>query len=368
MLSSGRSGDRGDELRVDDFDYCLPPELIAQTPPVSRDDGRLLVVDRATRTLEHRLVRDLPVLLNSGDLLVVNNSRVIRARLFASKAASGGRVELLLLRPETSGQWSALARPVRRLRLGQRLRLLEREVTATARERSPLTAPIEVVVVDVRAGGEVVLQVPDGFEDHLPRVGTMPLPPYITAPLADEERYQTTYASRAGSAAAPTAGLHFTAELIAAARRRGIGWSEVTLHVGVDTFRPISVQLVRDHAIHREWCAVPAETAAAVHTAKRRGGRTVAVGTTAARTLETYGNASASDSARLFAGTTELFIVPGYRWTMVDVLFTNFHLPRSTLLMMVSAFADRDLIMSAYEEAIRERYRFYSFGDAMLII
>jgi len=348
-------------LGVDDFDYELPAELIAQTPLERRDDSRLLVVDRASRDMRHAGVRDLPRLLDPGDLMVVNNSRVIPARLSGRKAETGGRVELLLLREEGDGSWAALARPARRLAKGTVVRLEPRGAAATDEPE------LAVEVVEGRDEGQVLLRVPPGFEQRLARFGATPLPPYITRELEENERYQTVYARSSGSAAAPTAGLHLTPELIDALRARGIGWAEVTLHVGLDTFRPVAVEKVREHAIHREWCSVPASTAAAIAATKAAGKRVVAVGTTSARTLESFGARSEAGHGGGMEMSTGLFIVPGYRWRVVDALLTNFHLPRSTLLMMVSSFAGRDLVQAAYREAIRERYRFYSFGDAMLL-
>ncbi len=345
-------------LRVSDFDYDLPPELIAQTPLAERDASRLLVVDRAGATFHHSRVADLACWLRAGDLLVANNSRVLPARLRATKLETGGRVELLLLAERRPGRWTALAKPARRLRLGARLRI-------EGHHPGQMT-PLHVVLVGMGEDGSVELQFPDGtprLEDY----GEAPLPPYIGTKLSDAERYQTVYGSRPGSAAAPTAGLHFTDALIQDLRDKGIGWAEVTLHVGLDTFRPVTADLVADHRIHREWCSVPHETAAAIAATRAAGGRIVAVGTTAARTLETLGAEWDEGRPRGLTKRTELFIVPGYRWRVVDVLLTNFHLPRSTLLMMVSALAGRETIMRAYQEAIRERYRFFSFGDAMLI-
>lgn len=350
----------GPDLRVDDFDYDLPPELIAHHPPPERDDGRLMVVDREAGAVHHARVRDLPQLLAPGDLLVANNSRVIPARLFARKADTGGRVELLLLRETASGRWQALARPVRRLSSGS---------TLVIDPRSEASGPeVRVEVATIADGGEVGLRVPDDFRRRLVDLGRLPLPPYIEETLDDEERYQTVYGSNDGSAAAPTAGLHFTPRLIERLTHRGVGWAEVTLHVGLDTFRPMTSEFVRDHVLHREWCEVPASSAKAIAATKRRAGRVVAVGTTAARTLETFGPFDATDDESSLATATDLFIVPGYRWRVVDALITNFHLPRSTLLMMIASLMGMDLWRAAYHEAIAQRYRFYSFGDAMLIL
>ncbi len=346
-------------LRVDAFDYRLPVELIAQRPPAVRDGGRLMLVDRVGGRIEHHTIRDLPSLLATNDLLIVNDSRVNPARLFAHRAGSGGRIELLLLRPEADERWLALARPARRLSSVDRL-LLE--------PRAGDAPHLAVEVVERREHGVVLLAVPPGFEAALPSFGTVPLPPYIREWLDQPERYQTIFADRPGSAAAPTAGLHFTPELLDRLRERGIGREAVTLHVGLDTFRPVAAERVAEHTIHGEWCEVPRATARELDRVKAEGGRVVAVGTTAARTLESYARAMPPETADPWSGSTDLFIVPGYRWRVVDALFTNFHLPRSTLLMMVSAFADRALVLRAYEEAVRARYRFFSFGDAMLIV
>ena len=346
-------------LRVDDFVYDLPEELIAQVPLAERDASRLLVLDRATASRHHSLVSKLDDWLEPGDLLVANNSRVIPARLQATKLGTFGQVELLLLREGGDGTWAALAKPARRLRPGTRLLI--------APQTGRHLPDVELDVLDVGKDGQVSLafrgEVPIRLDDY----GLVPLPPYIRQRLEDAERYQTVYASEAGSAAAPTAGLHFSPELLRRLRNRGIGWAEVTLHIGLDTFRPVGAQRVADHRIHREWCVVPDESARAVASARRAGRRVVAVGTTSARALETLG--ARWDEARPagLATMTELFIVPGYRWQIVDALLTNFHLPRSTLLMMVSSFAGLETIRSAYAEAVERQYRFFSFGDAMLI-
>ena len=347
-------------LRVDDFAYALPPELIAQTPLPERDASRLLVLDRATGRRHHSRVRDLGKWLAPGDLLVVNNSRVIPARLQARRVATGGRVELLLLRRTEDGSWSALAKPARRLRPGSRLAVSPRE------DRRLPDAELEIVAVS--GEGQITVDFENGSSLRLEDYGAVPLPPYIGGKLDDPERYQTVYASAAGSAAAPTAGLHFTPALLDALKDQGVGCVEVTLHVGLDTFRPVAVDRVGEHRIHREWCSVGEEAARAIAAAKQTGGRVVAVGTTVARTLETLGTVWSPHEPRAWTGMTDLFIVPGYRWRLVDALLTNFHLPRSTLLMMVSAFAGVEQIRAAYAEAIAERYRFFSFGDAMLIL
>ncbi len=341
-------------MRTADFDYELPPELIAQTPLERRDASRLLVLERSSGSITHSTVDRLPDFLSPGDLLVANNSRVMAARLMARKVETGGRVELLLLHPLADGSWESLAKPAKRLKPGQRLLV---EGTAYG---------IEVILrLD---NGLVQLRLDDDLVSNLDRVGAVPLPPYIHERLADPNRYQTIYSSRPGSAAAPTAGLHFTPELIARLRDRGVGWAEVTLDIGLDTFRPVTVDEVADHHMHTETCRMDASTAHAIQRTRDTGGRVLALGTTAARTLETAGRLWENETPFAFEDATDIFITPGYRWRVVDGLFTNFHLPKSTLLMMVSALAGREHILAAYREAIRERYRFFSFGDAMLIL
>ncbi|MGE5509189.1 MAG: tRNA preQ1(34) S-adenosylmethionine ribosyltransferase-isomerase QueA [Chitinophagales bacterium] len=342
-------------MRVADFDYELPPELIAQTPAEPRDSSRLLVLDRRTGAVEHRHFYDLPRFLSAGDLLVTNDTRVIRARLFGRKAEGGGKVEVFLLRPLSGSEWEALVRPGRRVRRGTALVFGEGELTAQVTGEGP-------------AGKRTVRFAGAGdLRATLDRLGQVPLPPYITTPLSDGERYQTVYAEREGSVAAPTAGLHFTPELLERLAAQGVGRASVTLHVGLGTFRPVEVEEVEAHEMHSEYYEVSAETAERIRAARRSGGRVVAVGTTSCRTLETV---AALGGGEMVAGSgwTDIFIYPGYRFRAIDALVTNFHLPRSTLLMLVSAFAGRELIFRAYEEAIRERYRFYSFGDAMLIL
>ena len=356
---TNHGGDRVAEsaLRVSDFEYDLPPHLIAQSPLPERDRARLLVLDRARGATFHSSIDRLSTWLTPGDLLVANNSRVIPARLRGERMPGGGRIELLLLREE-DGAWTALARPAGRLKAGTPLRF-------PSRDGSPRFA--EAVVREILGEGAVRVSFNDGDDRHLEHLGETPLPPYITEPLADGERYQTVYARIPGSAAAPTAGLHFTPKLIADLQAAGIGWAEVTLHVGVDTFRPVTTERVADHQIHGEWCDVSPETAAAIAACRQRGGTVVAVGTTTARTLETLGRDWDDCNPRGFRGFTDTFIVPGHEWRLVGALLTNFHLPRSTLLMMVSALAGREAILAAYQEAVRREYRFFSFGDAMLI-
>ncbi len=326
---------------------------MAQTPIEPRDAARLLVVDRATGTLAHRVFRELPEYLRPGDVLVLNDTRVIPARLIGRRAGTGGQVELLLLHRRSNGEWETLARPGRRLREGARVVFGDGRLVAVVTGITP-------------AGGRVVrFEGEDEVEQLISQVGQVPLPPYIRTPLADPERYQTVYAREPGAAAAPTAGLHFTPELLERIRDGGVTIAEITLHVGLGTFQPVKVSRVEEHEMHAEYYRVPVETVKAIRSAREQGGRVFAVGTTVVRTLET---AAAGGELQPGDGWTRLFIYPGFRFRVVDALITNFHLPRSTLLLLVSAFAGRELIGRVYEEAVRQRYRFYSFGDAMLIV
>ncbi len=347
------------DLRIADFDYELPASLIAQTPIEPRDASRLLVVERATGRWHHAALRDLPEWLQPGDLIVANNSRVLPARLRAERSDTGGKVELLLLTRIGGGRWRALAKPSRRLRPGGRLVLRHLDGTGPG---------AWLTVMAVGDAGQVEIGFDDGDEVPLQAFGTVPLPPYIRTPLTDPERYQTVYATVPGSAAAPTAGLHVTPELRERLQARGVGWAEVTLHVGLDTFRPVTAETVGGHVIHREWCEVSEEAAGRIAETRGAGGRVVALGTTSARTLETLGVRGNPDRGGGFGGWTDLFIVPGHRWSVVDGLVTNFHLPRSSLLLLVSALIDWPHLRSAYEEAIAQEYRFFSFGDAMLVV
>lgn len=336
-------------MKTQNLDYHLPPELIAQTPIEPRDSSRLLVVHRGAGTLEHRAFRDILGYLRPGDLLVCNDSRVIPARIYGRKAETGGKAEVLLVAKRGPKTWEALVRG-RRVREGGRLSLGE---------------GLEARVVGVTESGSRLLEFAEPVEPHLQRLGVMPLPPYIHEPLRDPERYQTVYARVQGSVAAPTAGLHFTPQLLDNVLAMGCGIAFVTLHIGMDTFRPIGEEEIEDHHIHTEWCEVTTEAVESIRATRSAGGRVVAVGTTAVRALET---AAQSGDVAPFSGPTGLYIYPGYTFRAVDVMLTNFHLPRSTLLLLVSAFAGKDLIDLAYGEAIRERYRFYSFGDAMLLL
>jgi S-adenosylmethionine:tRNA ribosyltransferase-isomerase len=349
-------------VKTAEFDYDLPPDLIAQTPVEPRDTSRLMAVNRRTGEIAHRRFYDLPDFLRPGDLLIHNESRVIPARLFARKP-TGGRVEILLLRQRADDAWETLLRG-RRIRAGLRLTLLN------GPEGQPTGAEAEVIEVGER--GMRVLTFDRPVLPLAEQVGVTPLPPYIHTPLEDADgrllsaRYQTVYARVSGSAAAPTAGLHFTPELLHRLQEMGIQSAFVTLHIGLDTFRPVSEERVEDHRMHTEHCRLAPEVTEQVNQAKLEGNRVIAVGTTSVRVLETA--AAKTQSVLPFEGATGLFIYPGYQFRAVDALITNFHLPRSTLLMLVAAFAGKELLDRAYAEAIRERYRFYSFGDAMLVL
>ena len=353
-------------LRLSDFEYELPPEFIAQSPLEPRDSSRLMVLDRASGAIRHAVFRDIGEYLVPGDLLVFNDTRVIPARLYAHKEGTGGRVEILLLRRLELQTWEALVggkrvRPGTQLVLAGGIEDLSGQPTPDRSER------VQVEVIRDLGESRRVVRFSQPITPRLAALGSTPLPPYIHQTLRDPERYQTVYARDPGSAAAPTAGLHFTPGLIAGLRAAGVETAFVTLHVGLDTFAPITEGDVEAHAIHSEWICVPEETAHAVREARARGGRVVAVGTTSVRALETAAGAGRGEIAA-YEGDTRLYITPGYSFRAVDALITNFHLPHSTLLVMVSAFAGRERILAAYAEAKRERYRFYSFGDAMLIM
>jgi len=341
-------------VKTSDFDYNLPPSFVAQTPLEPRDSSRLLVLHRDTGALEHAVFRDIGKYLKPGDSLVLNQTRVIPARLFARKL-TGGHVELLLLRREDTHTWECIVGG-KGLRPGVRL-LLE--------ENGP-----EAEIVGTLDGARRLVRFVTPIELYLPRIGHVPLPPYIHKPLKNPERYQTVYARDPGSAAAPTAGLHFTPRLLDELQAQGIRLAYVTLHVGLDTFAPVMEDDPAKHEIHTEWCELPQETADAINETRQSGGRVIAVGTTSVRTLETAATQYAVRNTSLitaFTGSTSLYITPGYQFQLVDCMITNFHLPRSTLIMLVSAFAGRERILHAYEVAKREKYRFYSFGDAMFI-
>ncbi|HLJ36148.1 MAG TPA: tRNA preQ1(34) S-adenosylmethionine ribosyltransferase-isomerase QueA [Ktedonobacteraceae bacterium] len=360
-------------IKISDFDYNLPQELIAQTPIEPRDASRLLIVHRATGKLEHRHFRDIGEYLRPGDMLIANQSRVIPARLLGRRAETGGVVEVLLLaeRPDLGpDHWETLVRPGRRLREGNRV--------VFGQDTNPQISLYGEILQRTEAGGRIVrLYTEDNIEDdatvtgtvsqRIEQLGRMPLPPYIHEKLADPERYQTVYARITGSAAAPTAGLHFTPHLLEQLRQQGVRVGFVTLHVGLDTFRPVEVEDVRDHKMHSEEIELDAPTAELINETRKAGGRVIAVGTTSVRVLESVATFY-NRQIKPYSGNTRLFITPGYPFKVVDAMITNFHLPRSTLLLLVSAFASKELIEKTYAEAIRERYRFFSFGDAMLMV
>lgn len=352
---------------LDLYDYHLPEELIAREPAARRELARLLVLDRATGRIEHRTVRDLPDLLRPKDILVLNDTRVLPARLVGRRAATGGRWEGLFLSVQTSGLWEVIGQTRGKLLPGEVLVVPPIDMAANS---SVHPSELRLTLVERLPDGGWLMQ-PDTTSSHvevLETFGQVPLPPYIerdSATAADRERYQTLHARHPGSVAAPTAGLHFTPELFAACRDRGIADAYVTLHVGLGTFRPISVARLADHVMHSEWCHVPSATVDAIQQTRAQGGRVVAVGTTSVRTLET---ASVSGTLGPFAGNTRLFIQPPYQFQTVDAMLTNFHLPKSTLLVLLSAFIGREQLLHAYSVAIAEQYRFYSYGDAMLIL
>lgn len=339
-------------MKTSDFYYDLPPELIAQTPIDKRDDSRLLCLDKKTGEIDHRRFFELPSLLNKGDCLVLNDSRVIPARLFGRRA-SGAAVEVVLLRDRGGGLWECLTRPGRKTKKGAALIFGE----------GALSAEVES---EIEGGNRLIRFHYDGiFLEVLERLGKMPLPPYIHQELEDSERYQTVYSRIVGSAASPTAGLHFTKELLREIESIGVSINYVTLHVGLGTFRPVKSEDIEHHEMHSEYCEIPQSTADAVNICRQQGGRVIAVGTTSCRTLES--RASEDGTIRPYSGFTNAFIYPGYRFKCISGLITNFHLPESTLIMLVSALAGRENILNAYNEAIRLEYRFFSFGDAMMI-
>ena len=353
-----------------DRDYDLPPELIAQTPIEPRDAARLLIVRRDTGQLAHHVFRDIGEFLRPGDLLIANESRVIPARLRARKARTGGAVEVLLLRKLDDLMWEALVGG-KRIRVSTQLEILDES----------LHCALAAKVIEAREGPQRIVRFEQPIEPLFGSVGVTPLPPYIHTPLANPERYQTIYSHTPGSAAAPTAGLHFTPDLMLALRSQGVEFGLVTLHIGLDTFKPVDEERVEDHRIHTEWCSLSPEVARQINEAKLAGRRVIAVGTTSVRVLETAAQKSLSacpsgvqpsacpwQTVSAFKGFSDLFIYPGFQFHVLDAMITNFHLPRSTLLALVSAFAGRDLILRAYQSAISERYRFYSFGDAMFIV
>lgn len=340
-------------MKKSDFYFDLPAELIAQTPIERRDASRLLVLDKDSGAWEHRHFFDLPEYLRPGDCLILNNSRVLPARLLGQRLPGGGTCEVLLLIDRGDKTWECLVRPGKHLREGARLSFGGGELLAE--------------VTSVLDGGNrlVRFNYEGVFLEVLDRLGKMPLPPYIREELQDRERYQTVYSKVVGSAAAPTAGLHFTEDLLQKVQNMGVKVGYVTLHVGLGTFRPVKEDNITDHMMHSEYCVIPQETADLINETKRNGGRIICVGTTSCRTLETW---AAEDGTMMAnAGWTNIFIYPGYKFKVIDALITNFHLPESTLIMLVSALAGRRNVLNAYKEAVRERYRFFSFGDAMFI-
>ena len=341
-------------MKTSDFFYELPEELIAQDPLEDRTASRLLVLDRKADKLEHKIFSDVIDYLKPGDCLVINNTRVIPARLIGEKEGTGGKVEILLLKRLKNDIWETLVKPGKKLRPGARVIFgdgrLKAEIMEIAEE-----------------GNRLVKFYYEGiFEEILDSLGEMPLPPYITHKLEDKEMYQTVYAKFDGSAAAPTAGLHFTNELLEKIRQKGIKIASVTLHVGLGTFRPVKVEDVNNHHMHTEWYEVNKEAADIINETKKNGGRVICVGTTSCRTIESVADENGFMSAK--TGETDIFIYPGYKFKVMDGLITNFHLPESTLVMLVSAFAGKERVLSAYETAVKERYRFFSFGDAMILL
>ena len=341
-------------MKTSDFFYDLPEELIAQDPLEDRTASRLLVLNRETGAIEHKIFSDVIDYLNEGDCLVINNTRVIPARLIGEKEGTGGKVEVLLLKRRANDVWETLVKPGKKLRPGARVTFgdgrLKAEILEIAEEGNRL----------VRFYYEGI------FEEILDSLGEMPLPPYITHKLEDKEMYQTVYAKYDGSAAAPTAGLHFTKELLSKIEEKGIKIASITLHVGLGTFRPVKVDDVNNHHMHTEWYEVNAEAAEIINETKRNGGRVICVGTTSCRTIESVADENGYMKAK--TGETDIFIYPGYKFKVMDGLITNFHLPESTLVMLVSAFAGKENVLSAYETAVKEKYRFFSFGDAMILI
>ena len=341
-------------MKTSDFYYDLPEELIAQDPMEDRTASRLLVLDRKTGAVKHKIFSDVIDYLNKGDCLVINNTRVIPARLIGEKEGTGGKVEVLLLKRRANDVWETLVKPGKKLKPGAKITFGDGRLRA------------EVLEV-VEEGNRLVKFYYEGiFEEILDSLGEMPLPPYITHKLEDKEMYQTVYAKFDGSAAAPTAGLHFTKELLNKIEEKGIKIASITLHVGLGTFRPVKVDDVNNHHMHTEWYEVNAEAADIINETKRNGGRVICVGTTSCRTIESVADENGYMKAK--TGETDIFIYPGYKFKVMDGLITNFHLPESTLVMLVSAFAGKENVLSAYETAVKERYRFFSFGDAMILI
>ena len=340
-------------MKVSDFDFYLPEELIAQCPLKERDSSRFMVVDRKTGEIEHKVFHDVIDYLEKGDTLVLNNTRVMPARLIGEKEETGGKIEFLLLKRIEGDKWECLAKPGKKAKVGAMFTFGEGKLKAVVREIG-------------LEGNRVIEFIYNGiFEEILDELGQMPLPPYIHEKLDDRERYQTVYSKEKGSAAAPTAGLHFTEDLLEKIREKGVNIAFVTLHVGLGTFRPVKVESIDEHIMHSEYYELDEENAKIINDTKKRGNRVIAVGTTSTRTLETIGNENGEVRAQ--RGWTNIFIFPGYKFNIVDALITNFHLPESTLIMLVSALAGKENIMNAYKKAVEEKYRFFSFGDSMFI-
>lgn len=340
-------------MKVSDFDFYLPEELIAQHPLEKRDSSRLMILDKKTGVIKHKYFHDVIEYLNEGDTLVLNNTRVMPARLIGEKEETGGKIEFLLLKRIQGDKWECLAKPGKRAKIGQKFTFGEGKLTCT--------------VVDIVEEGNRIIEFSyDGiFEQVLDELGEMPLPPYITEKLQDKERYQTVYSKEKGSAAAPTAGLHFTEELLKQIKAKGVNIAYLTLHVGLGTFRPVKVEDINEHIMHSEYYVLDRENADIINKTKKNGNKIIAVGTTSTRTLETIGDENGF--VREQSGWTDIFIYPGYKYKVIDELITNFHLPESTLIMLVSALAGKENVMNAYNEAVKENYRFFSFGDSMLI-
>ncbi len=340
-------------MRLSDFYYDLPENYIAQTPLKDRTASKLMVLDRDKKDINHKTFKDIVNYLDEGDCLVLNDTRVIPARLFGVKENTGGSIEFLLLNRLDTKRWSVMVKPGKRAKVGTRFSFGDGELTATVKE--------------ITEGGlrTVEFQFDGVFEEVLSKLGNVPLPPYITEKLEDKERYQTVYSKNDGSAAAPTAGLHFTKELLDRIKEKGVNIAYLTLHVGIGTFRPVKVENIKEHKMHSEFYSLSEENAKIINEAKRKGKRVIAVGTTSTRTLETIANENGE--VKPSNGWTDIFIYPGYKFKIVDALITNFHLPESTLLMLVSALYDREEILKAYNEAVKNDYRFFSFGDAMFI-
>ncbi|CAG7841116.1 S-adenosylmethionine:tRNA ribosyltransferase-isomerase [Clostridium haemolyticum] len=340
-------------MKVKDFDFYLPEELIAQHPMEKRDESRLMVVDRISGHIEHKIFKDILGYFNEGDCIVLNNTRVLPARLIGEKENTGGKIEFLLLKRIEGDKWETLVKP------GKKAKIRARFVFGLGE----LKAEVKGMGED---GSRIIEFEYEGiFEEVLDKLGQMPLPPYITEKLDDKERYQTVYSKEKGSAAAPTAGLHFTKELLKDIENKGVKIAFVTLHVGLGTFRPVKVEDIEEHHMHSEYYTMSKETADIINKTKENGGKVIAVGTTSCRTLETIGDENGK--VKETSGWTDIFMYPGYKFKIVDRLITNFHLPQSTLLMLVSAFSRRENIMNAYKEAVDEKYRFFSFGDAMFL-